>query len=440
MMSGISGLVIAVAAVVITIVVSRKTGFNMGIMAMAMAMVVGCMLGGMKVKAVLAEFDTDLFLLQFIPMLFFAEVQQCDAFGGIVDRIVYASRKRGWMIPFALWAATFFIGAIGAGNYGTPAIASPIAFALARSAGFSPLIASYIVYSASLLCAYMPWNSNTLNLTGIALNYVDEATAANVLTVVRLVLFTFMILIFLGIYFVKKGYKSKAIEVEKPAPLTPEQKKVLIVLAVFLAVVCLPGILNLLIKNNPVISWAVRVFDVRAVCLFGTFVLHVMRLGNVKEALTKKVPWNTILLITGMSSFINVLNSLGVFETVGDIVNNNLPTAAIPFALALTCALLGAVTAGISTVMPAFTPIAYAFAQSAGLNTVGIMALVMTTPTAASVSPLSTGGSFAMVGATEEERSKLFVEQFIVCGIQIALMVVLAGIGLHLGLADLLGF
>ena len=127
MMSGTSGLVIAIAALVIVIVASRKTGFNMGIMAMVSAMILGSMLGGMTVKSVLKEFDADLFLLQFIPMLFFAEVQQCDAFGGIVNRIVYATRKRGWMIPMALWVATFFIGAIGAGNYGTPAIASPIA-------------------------------------------------------------------------------------------------------------------------------------------------------------------------------------------------------------------------------------------------------------------------------------------------------------------------
>ncbi len=440
MMEGMSGVYISVAAIAFVIIFSKKTKANMGIVALAMSVVVGAMLGGMNAKGIIAKFDTNLFLLQFMPILFFSMINESDAFGGVINRIVYASRNRGWLIPLALWAATFMLGFIGVSNYATPAIASPIAFMLSRAAGFPPLLAAYIVCSSSLLAAYMPWNGNTMSLTGIASKYVDEVATKQVLVLVRVVHFTFWIGMFLILYFVLKGYKSKAVEFKKPEPFTKDQKKVLYILAAFLIIIAVPGVLNLLIKGSAFIKWLNRVTDVRLMSMIGAIVLHCMKISDTKTALTKRVPWNSIILIVGMSTFINVIGALGVFDTIGDLINRTIPVSLAPLVFAVIVAVLGAVTAGISTVMPAFAPIAVAFAQSAGLNPIAMLALIMTCPTMASVSPISTGGSLAQLGANEEERQKLFKQQFIICGIQVVVMCILAGLGMHFGLAKLFGF
>src|SRR4026208_1709439 len=99
---------ISVAALVVAIIVSCVTTLNVGVLAIAMAWIVGVYIGGMRVNDVIAGFPTPLFLtLTGVTLLF--SLAQCN---GTLDKLAHHAvricRGNRGVVPimFFLLAAT----------------------------------------------------------------------------------------------------------------------------------------------------------------------------------------------------------------------------------------------------------------------------------------------------------------------------------------------
>ena len=440
-MTGVPGLILLFAAIILSVIISSKLKINIGVVGMFMALIVGIFLK-MKPQAVWGFFPTNLFLLLFSTTFFFGFVSQTNVFEGISRRLLYAFRKRGWAIPIVLMVACYAIAVIGAGNYGTPALMSPLAFGLAAELGFNPVLAAVIVWLGSTLSGLYPWESKYLTLNQLYITSIGEEGAHQAMMMLFVVQHILFLLLFFAYYFFTKAYKCKPMEnMPKPEPFTKDQKKALIILCCFFALLCIPPILKRYVKWA-FIKWMTTYLDIRTLTITFALIFHVAGLGKANEVFTKKIPWSSIFKAVGMCTLAALATEVGIVDTLSGIFQTaNLPPILICPLLVICCAALGAVTDGTAVVAPLFIPIAAAMAPLAAITPAMMGACIYAAANCTSISPLSTGGNMATIGASNEQRDAgLYKNQFIYTGIQVVLFIAAGFVSLWALVGKVMGY
>lgn len=76
----------------------------------------------------------------------------------------------------------------------------------------------------------------------------------------------------------------------------------------------------------------------------------------MKKVLLESVPWNTIILVSGVCMLLGVTEATGIFGSVTDILNTNLSQTAIGCILVLLGGFMSFFSGAISVVVPLFLP------------------------------------------------------------------------------------
>jgi Na+/H+ antiporter NhaD/arsenite permease-like protein len=127
------------------------------------------------------------------------------------------------------------------------------------------------------------------------------------------------------------------------------------------------------------------------------------RLGSLDKGL-KEVPWQTLLLISGMSTFVELLSRLGLPEAISAIVQQNIPNSLLPSAFAASSGLLSAFSSSVGVALPVFFPIVEAISKSieSGLAQTLIVAVAAGSHLV-DASPLSTLGALCLAQIKDEQ-------------------------------------
>src|ERR1700752_921458 len=123
--------VISVAALALAVIVSCVSPLNVGVLAVALAWIVGIYIGGMPVNTVMGGFPSQLFLtLAGVTLLF--TIAQCN---GTLDRLAHRAglgcRGNRGVIPVMFFCLAAGLASIGPGNIATAALVAPMAMATA---------------------------------------------------------------------------------------------------------------------------------------------------------------------------------------------------------------------------------------------------------------------------------------------------------------------
>jgi Na+/H+ antiporter NhaD/arsenite permease-like protein len=123
--------VLSVSALALAIIVSCVTTLNVGVLAVALAWIIGVYVGGMPVAAVMSGFPSQLFLtLTGMTLLF--SLAQCN---GTLDRLAHQAvrscRGNRGAIPVMFFVLAAALASMGPGNIATAAILAPMAMATA---------------------------------------------------------------------------------------------------------------------------------------------------------------------------------------------------------------------------------------------------------------------------------------------------------------------
>ena len=159
-------------------------------------------------------------------------------------------------------------------------------------------------------------------------------------------------------------------------------------------------------------------YDVGLVCLTLSLILMLLGAADEKKAI-KMIPWNVLILISGVNVLMNITQKMGGIDLLSDILAS--------FMSARTAAPLVGVTGGIMswfssangvvfpTLIPAVPDIA---GQVGGASVLQMVVAIVCSATVAGISPLSTGGSLIMASYTQETgcddktQQKLFGQLF----------------------------
>lgn len=428
-MSTTTGLIVFIAAIVLSVVIGTKTKSNIGIVALVAAFLIGTIVMGKKITEVIAYFPYKLLFTMMIVTFFYGYAAENGAIQGIANRMIYSTRKRAWALPIALYIATFIVSTMGAGAAATPVFMSPIAFGLAAEMGFNPILAVVAVYLGSMGGGLQAWTGSGVMFKGIAANTLSEAEASSVSWGYGITLIVACTVFFLILYFLFKGYKVTATDVKAPAPFTKDQKTTITIILIMMVLIIVPVFCNMFLPNS-VTKWFASKFDIQVLSAIGIVICSALNLAKTADVVKNKIPWTTIIMICGMSTMISLAVDMGIVEVIGSWLGNSIPKTLVLPLIVLLSGLLSFVTTGPAVIFPLFIPMFPALSQATGISAVAMTIALFAGTGATGLSPFSQGGSMALIGCKDDDmREKLLPKQFICAFGFLAMYLILGFVG-----------
>lgn len=424
-----SAIIVCMVGIVIAIALGYKFNVNMGVTGLVFAWIVGCLMMGLKVKEVVALWPNAVVFQLLSITLFFGFACCNGTMQAVADHLLYAVRNQSWMIGLAIFFIAIILGAIGCPPPAANAIMAVIGFSIGLPAGLHPVIIAWAVCHGANIGACMPWAASgaVVNSTIAANGF--EAEAAGMTWEFFLAYFVITTVTLLVLYFILKGHKLSAIRVEKPEPFTLIQKKNLVIVGIVVFLVVVPSMLSKIVKN-PTLSFLASRLDIQMLSFAGFVICVLMKLADQKNVI-KSVPWNTIILVGGIGTLMNVATQAGVVDLISGWLNSSVPEGLMVAFMTLLGGFLSFFSGGINTVFPMLAPIVATAVAGTAIKPVTMFIGILLGACYTALSPFSTGGAIFMSNCQDENvRGKLISWQLGLAALGLAISAILAAIGI----------
>ena len=430
MLANWGGVAVFVAATLLAVFLGEKLKINQGILALAFAFFIAMAGGGISPADTIAKcFPSSTMYLLLIVTLFYGFLNESGLTKSLSTHVVWLFRRRPAFIPPATYATAFILSAMGGGGEGTALILSPLFFKFALTMGYDPILAVIACACGACSAAFLFWVGSGAFMIGIVEEFLGHEVAFAAVEGSTIISIMAGILLFLIFYIATRGHRVRIpADIEKPAPLTLQQKKSLgILLGVLFCILVLPLANSLL--HSPLLSRAISLLNIRVVMTLGVICCVILRCGDEKTILRKSVPWGLIVMLCGMMTLISLMSHVGTITFIESLLSGTSNIWATVLVLfACTCA-LGAVTGGV-TVTIIICQLIPALVVSTGLSAPLLMCIALCGTNSMFISPYSMGGAMALSGCPEEIKSTVVRKQYVAMVIHAVIMLALTISGL----------
>jgi di/tricarboxylate transporter len=299
---------------------------------------------------------------------------------------------------------------------------------MAASAGVNPVLTAVAITFGNLVGSNNPYNGygGTISKNLIIANGIDETQTMDWSLKIWANCAIITVLIIVIFYIALKGHKAaKATTTEKPPAFNDVQRKTVTVLLVAFFLMIVPPILNTWIKGVAFLSTLNQLCQPQVIMMLGAIVCAVLKLGDEKTII-RKVPINTIVMIVGVYSLIQVATAAGLVDFISGILTNSIPRFLVPAAVVLFAAFLSFFSSSTSTVMPLMYPMVPALAASLSLNPVCLYTCIFFGGLSTACSPFSTGGAVCIAANPYEDQKEVLSNKMIVVSLLCAAITILA--------------
>jgi di/tricarboxylate transporter len=396
----------SLGALILTIVVSCFTEINVGVLAIALAWVVGVLLGGMKVEQIMAGFPASLFLTLAGVTLLFTQAQVNGTLERIAQHAVRLCRGNTGMIPIMFFFVAVALATIGPGNIATCALLAPIAMEVAWRSKIPAFLMAIMVgngANAGALSPLAPTGIIATNLMArIGLSGFEWRTYSNNLMAHALVAFA-------G-YFLLGGWKLFRLsysDCEAREPIARFERHHWVTLSMIALLVTAVVFLKV---NVGMAAFAAAV------------ILSFTGAADHKESL-RKMPWAVIVMVCGVTVLIALLektSGMDLFTTMlAKFPTRQTVTAVVAFVVGLVS--VYASTSGV--ILPAFLPTVPGLVERlGGADALGIASSINVGGHLVDVSPLSTIGALCLAAAADGEDCRLLFNKLLAWGLSMSVV------------------
>ncbi len=409
--------IISLIALLAAIIIGFVRNANVGILCMGFSMVLGLMFG-LDAKEILSGFSSSLFIQMVGITYLFAIINSNGTLELLARKMVGLVGKKKALIPFVMYILGFLICAVGPGAIPSLAIIPVIAIPVVVSAGINPIMTAIIGDLGVMSGRMSPLTPEAAVVRELM---EDQGLVGNTIPIMIGMTITALIVVVL-VYIYYKGWKVEKHEEEKEEVLPKFNGKQWLSLAglIILAV----GVLFF--------SWNVGLTGF----LVGS-VLIVLGCGEEKKAI-KGIPWNVILMVLGVGILMNVISLSGGIDIMVSALEKIMGHRTAAMIMAVTAGFMSFFSSGLGVVFLTLIPTATGLASGLGVGAVELVTVIVIGGTVSGFTPISTTGALIMAGVAQQEnaeekfpQNRLFVELFAVSFIALAVLAIMAVIGVY---------
>jgi di/tricarboxylate transporter len=391
---------VTLGALALAIVLSCTSRLNVGLLALALAWVIGVYVGDLPLREVTAGFPVDLFLTLSGVTLLFAQAHVNGTLDIVAHNAMRLCRGRVGVVPIMYFALGAVLASAGPGNIATTGLLAPMAMATALKMRISPFLMAIMVGNGCNSGSLSP-----LAPTGIIVTGLMERIGLPGLQLQTwgYNLLAHAIVGFAG-YFLFGGFKlltrADRVEVEAEPAKSLDRHQVLTL-----------GMIGLLILG--VIFGG---FNIGMAAFAGAVLLSLLRAADDSEAI-KRMPWGTILMVCGVTVLIGLLEKTGGMQIFTDLLSSVATQATVVPFLAVTIGIVSAYSSTSGVVLPAFLPTVPGLIENlGGGSALGIASTMNIAGHLVDVSPLSTIGALCIASVPSGEMSRKLFNQLLAWG------------------------
>ncbi len=398
---------ISLAALVVAILVSCFTELNVGILALALAWIVGVYVGGMPLNEVIAGFPVSLFLTLAGVTLLFTQAQLNGTLDRIAHRAVRVCRGNAGLIPIMFFVLGCALASVGPGNVSTAALLAPMAMAVAGRAAIPAFLMIIMVGNGAQAGSLSPFAP-----TGVIVNGLMEKIGlpGNEWFTYWTNLVAHAIVAFGG-YAAFGGLKlfhsRAAVTIEhKPEDILLDTSN-LITIAVITAL--LIGVLFFGV-------------NVGMGAFAGAVILAIARAADHKEAV-KRMPWSVIVMMSGVTVLIALMERTGGLDLFTSALARLATPGTITGVIAFVTGLISVYSSTSGVVLPAFLPtIPGLIERLGGGDPLAIAASMNIGAHLVDLSPLSTTGALCIAAIASGENVRSVFNKLLAWGLSMTIV------------------
>jgi di/tricarboxylate transporter len=402
---------LSLGALVVAMIVSCFTTINVGVLALALAWIVGVYLGSMSLNDVLNGFPTQLFLTLAGVTLLFTQAQ----LNGTLDRVAHAAvricRGNAGLIPVMFFVLGSVIASLGPGNVATAAMLAPMAMAVAARAAIPPFLMAIMVGNGAQSGALSPFAPTGIIVTGlmnkIGLSGHELQTYIANLTAHAIIAFAGYFLLG-GLRLFQHRYSGS--ESEASSRLERSHWGTLTVIGAVLVIV-------LFFDAN-----------IGMAAFTGAVILAALRLADHEQAI-RKMPWIPILMVSGVSVLVALLDKTGGLDLFTAILARFATPGTLTGVVAFVTGIISVYSSTSGVVLPAFLPTVPGLIDRLGGDPFGVASSMNIGAHLVDMSPLSTTGAMCIAGISDVEQVRPTYNKLLAWGLS---MTVIGAIGCYL--------
>jgi Na+/H+ antiporter NhaD/arsenite permease-like protein len=401
--------VVSVGALAFAVVVSCFSSLNVGVLAIALAWIVGVYLGGLPVNTVMGGFPSQLFLTLTGVTLLFALAQSNGTLERITHHAVRVCRGNRGLIPVMFFALGAALSSMGPGNIATAALVAPLAMSTAVRSGIPLFLMAIMVGNGSNAGALSPFAPTGIIVNGLMarneLPGLELQTYLYNLVAHAAVAFSGYAL-FGGLKLFGSGTASAAAPPSSDDAVEAFDRRHWITMAVIATL-----ILSVLFAQ----------INVGMGAFLGAVILVLTGSASDGEAI-KRMPWRVIVMVCGVTVLISLVERAQGIDLLVSMVSRVASAQTVTFIAALMVGLVSVYSSTSGVVLPAFLPMVPGLvAALPGASAIGIASSMNIGGHLVDVSPLSTIGALCLAGAPPDESRALF-NKLLAWGLSMALV------------------
>jgi len=396
----------------IAIVVSGVSRMNVGILALSLAWVIGYYLAGMPVSAIVAGFPIGLATMLFGVTFLFGQAQQNGTLGNLAGRAIGLAGGHRGAIPLLFFILPLILATIGPGNIAAVALIAPLAMAIAGRTGISAFLMTLMVANGANAGAFSPFAptgiiaNGLITRQGITMDPWTQVYLPSLLAQSVIALFGYLFFGGLRLWRANPaGPTTTPIALaERPARLTIAQWATVGAIVVLIA--------------------GVAIFKADLGFLAITLALILAMFGVAdQEAAFKAVPWETIIMVCGVSTLVAIVEQTGGLALFTSLLARVSTAQNVPGVIAFVAGAVSVYSSSSGVVMPTFIAMVPSLiATLGGGDPVAIISAINVGSHVVDVSPLSTLGAMCIAhAAAHEDRNQLF-QRLLIYGLAMALV------------------
>ena len=393
-----TGAIASLIALLSAIVLSMVSRINVGLVAIAAAWLIGVYGLGMKADEVAAGFPSGLFLTLAGVTLLFAVAETNHSLEGMASRSFRMTQGSTRVLPLVFFGLGFVFATVGPGAPAAVALVIPLAMALSQRAHLPPMLTALMVTNGANSGNLSPLSSvgiiaNSKMAAAGLVGYEWKTMLANLLAHVLVAGLAYA-------YFVMR-IRSAETRVAADVEVVPFERGQLWTLWVLGAWIVGVVVFKLHVGLSAI-----------AAALF----LIMLRTADEGAAI-RRMPWGIILMVTGVSVLIAILEKSGGMDLFTRLLAAIATPDSINGVIAFVTGVISTYSSTSGVVLPAFLPTVPGLVEQVGGGDPLAIALSINVGSSmVDVSPLSTLGALCVAAVADPAMSRKLFYQLLAWG------------------------